>query len=412
MSGTKTAGDFGVVGFTEDAIEKVIQLMDPNGDGDIDLQELAASIRLFKRASATDKSSKAGKAVIKKLVEHMEAHGLSVKNLFDIMDESGDGTISGRELAEGLEQFAKPSAHQNISPEGFAVYLEVDQEEANSVILASEDANNDDHVDAKAKWDLYRDIVEKSKKTTVLSKNQIEMIRQYMDPNGDGAIDIFELEAGFKRASKSSMQDSIEDEVIPIINLLESYMNKRSMRLVDLFAEFDTDNSGSVSTEELREGLKRLASPPVKTSKTAKLRAEMMAAKKNGLASAAQKKREWMLDPTGWKKKHPPPPERSQTPPNIAPSSFSKPWNWHKTEAAKAHKLRLQEDRYEPPRALSAEPVSDGSCKICNGNYRSCAVYHHILEEANVNWTSSSSVTRRQVELQTIGPFHRSVDWK
>lgn len=40
------------------------------------------------------------------------------------------------------------------------------------------------------------------------------MIRQYMDPNGDGAIDIFELEAGFKRASKSSMQDSIEDEVL------------------------------------------------------------------------------------------------------------------------------------------------------------------------------------------------------
>ena len=48
----------------------------------------------------------------------------------------------------------------------------------------------------------------------MLSKNQIEMIRQYMDPNGDGAIDIFELEAGFKRASKSSMQDSIEDEVL------------------------------------------------------------------------------------------------------------------------------------------------------------------------------------------------------
>ena len=48
----------------------------------------------------------------------------------------------------------------------------------------------------------------------MLSKNQIEVIRQYMDPNGDGAIDIFELEAGFKRASKSSMQDSIEDEVL------------------------------------------------------------------------------------------------------------------------------------------------------------------------------------------------------
>lgn len=412
MSGTKTAGDFGCVGFTEDAIEKVIQLMDPNGDGDIDLQELAASIRLFKRASATDKSSKAGKAVIKKLVEHMEAHKLSVKGLFDIMDESGDGTISGRELAEGLEQFAKPSALQSVSSAGFAEYLGVAQEEATSIILASEDPNDDDHEDAKARWDVYRDIVEKSKKTTVLSKNQIEMIRQYMDPNGDGAIDIFELEAGFKRASKSSMQDSIEDEVIPIINLLESYMNKRSMRLVDLFAEFDTDNSGSVSTEELREGLKRLASPPVKTSKTAKLRAEMMAAKRNGLASAAQKKRAWMLDPTGWKKKHPPAPERSRTPPGIAPSSFSKPWNWHKTEAGKAHKLRLQEDRYEPPRALSAEPISDGSCKICNGNYRSCAVYHNILDEANVNWTSSSSVTRRQVELQTIGPFHRSVDWK
>ena len=37
-----------------------------------------------------------------------EAHKLSVKGLFDIMDESGDGTISGRELAEG-------ACHQGIS---------------------------------------------------------------------------------------------------------------------------------------------------------------------------------------------------------------------------------------------------------------------------------------------------------
>jgi len=227
MSGTRTGMDHGCVGFTADAIEKVIELMDPNGDGDIDLQELAASIRLFKRASATDKSSKAGKKVIKKLIEHMDAHGLTVRDLFHMIDTSGDGTISGKELAEGLELFAKPSAHKNLTPEGFAEYLGVEQDEANCMMLIAEDDSHEDHLDAKTKLDLYRDIVEKSKKVTVISKAEIDMIRHYMDPNGDGAVDIFELEAGFKRAGKSSMQDSIEDEVIPIINLLEGYMNKK-----------------------------------------------------------------------------------------------------------------------------------------------------------------------------------------
>ena len=84
---------------------------------------------------------------------------------------------------------------------------------------------------------------------------------------------------------------------------------------MDLFAEFDADNSGSVSREELREGLKRIASPPVRQSKVsssmrrcdeadcgaqaAKLRQEIMEAAKSKSASHKKKQREWMIDPTG-----------------------------------------------------------------------------------------------------------------
>merc|ERR1719324_1968935 len=111
--------------------------------------------------------------------------------------------------------------------------------------------------EAKAKLDEFRDKINQSQKVTVLTPKEIDTIKHYMDPNGDGSIDIHELEAAFKRANTSAMQDSLEVEVIPIINTLEQYMNRRAMRLVDLFAEFDADNSGSVSREELREGLKR-----------------------------------------------------------------------------------------------------------------------------------------------------------
>ena len=77
-------------------------------------------VRLFKRAAAMDKGDKAAKAVMKKLIDHMvcwnnqivlcflliigaqEAHGLTTKALFARMDKSGDGSISGRELAAGM----------------------------------------------------------------------------------------------------------------------------------------------------------------------------------------------------------------------------------------------------------------------------------------------------------------------
>ena len=97
--------------------------------------------------------------------------------------------------------------------------------------------------EARVKLDEFRDKVEKSQTVTVLSNKEIETIKHYMDPNGDGSIDLHELEAAFKRANTSAMQDSLEQEVIPIINTLEKYMNRRAMRLVSLLvyrANFDS----------------------------------------------------------------------------------------------------------------------------------------------------------------------------
>lgn len=404
-------------GFTEDSIDKVIELMDPNGDGDIDLEELGASIRLFKRAAAMDKNDREAKLVMKKLTAHMEAHGLTTKLLFAKIDKSGDGTISGRELGAGLAEFAKSGDYDNKPFDlGFSEHLGIELDEAQMIMHL---AGNGD-AEAKEKLDEFRNKVDLSKKTTVLSNKEIDAIRCYMDPNGDGSIDIYELEAAFKRANKTAMQDSLEGEVIPIINTLEMYMNRRAMRLIDLFSEFDTDDSGSVSRDELREGLKRIASPPVRQSKAAKIRAERAKQVRSNLKSREAQKRAWLIDPTGWKKRAQSAaelaPVRSATPAGLSSKKgplelgeYSKPWNWHLSAEAKEHRRRMTLDSYMPPRPKSTEPSR--RCPICNGSTGNCAEYHSMLDQSNT-LTATTTVTRKMTDVKLVGPFKQSVGWK
>ena len=116
--------------------------MDPNGDGDIEMRELDMAIRMFNRKRAVEKMEGEARRVMRKLMERIEARGMTIQDAFSVMDRSGDGIISGPELMDGLQEICSA---QDLNLEPFESRLakhlslergtEVSLEEAGDIVM-------------------------------------------------------------------------------------------------------------------------------------------------------------------------------------------------------------------------------------------------------------------------------------
>eukprot|EP00658_Telonema_sp_P-2_P000095 TRINITY_DN10031_c0_g1_i1.p1 TRINITY_DN10031_c0_g1~~TRINITY_DN10031_c0_g1_i1.p1 ORF type:complete len:140 (+),score=22.62 TRINITY_DN10031_c0_g1_i1:116-535(+) len=128
--------------------------------------------------------------------------------------------------------------------------------------------------------------------------------------------------------------------------------------------------------------------------------------------SKAQKYKNWLINPTGAKRRELrslAPVRRSQTPQGLSSSgklelgNYPKPWSWYATKEAKAHARRLREDSYVPPRPKSVGPSE--SCAICNGSTQHCSNYHAML-------STTATTNKTMVNFRMLGPFRQSVEWE
>ena len=79
-----------------------------------------------------------------------------------------------------------------------------------------------------------------------------------MDPNMDGHITRVEMKEAFKRAHLPPNALITEFLISKVMAKFESFMHDHQMKIEDLFASINKDDSGSIDAEEFEEGLKRM----------------------------------------------------------------------------------------------------------------------------------------------------------
>ena len=90
------------------------------------MEELDMAIRLFNRKKAVEKLEKEARVVMIKLKERIEDLGMTMTEVFEEMDTSGDGVLSGQELMEGLSTISsgKKERADTTFDEKFAAFLQ------------------------------------------------------------------------------------------------------------------------------------------------------------------------------------------------------------------------------------------------------------------------------------------------
>jgi len=274
----------GDVQFPRDGIDAVIKYMDPQGDGEIELEDMGAVVRAFNRRRAVAKLEKPAREVIRQIYECMNLKKMSIEDVFAIIDKSGDGCVSGVELVEGLNDVITT---QKFDPKNFEAdfgkELGITQEQVTDIM---EQARTGNREYIKMLGD-FRTKLEAKSSIKALSKKEIYMVRDYMDTEKDDRISVQELKKAFERAVQSPEHDRQEEQVGIVLGSLEAYMKKRRMRLMQLFEEMDTDNSGTLSVDELRAVLERMCAPTVKGNAVSELRE-----KKAALEKASKERKE------------------------------------------------------------------------------------------------------------------------
>ena len=103
--------------------------------------------------------------------------------------------------------------------------------------------------------ELHGGVVGGRQRGFAFTEQELTELLASMDPNGDGELDLAEVGTALRRAHKDP------EKAGAMMARLDEIVNSRQLRTVDLYRELDDDHSGTISLEELRDGLMRFARP-------------------------------------------------------------------------------------------------------------------------------------------------------
>ncbi|GMH70845.1 hypothetical protein TrST_g2624 [Triparma strigata] len=221
----KEAEEFG--GFSNYEIDVVVHFMDPGGDNCISLDEMMDAFRKSRRAKAVEKTTNKGRKVLRRILNMIKMLDLTLVDFFDIVDGVGknDGSISIKELKIGVKHLTAMARHMLLK--------EGKEEESMS----------------KA----YKE----------LSESEAVLLMKVADPSGEGELSLEEFKKAVEQSQELTEAQRIEARVGGVFKKLEKLMKDKGLRLQDLFLLFGGDD-GSITGQELKEGLVKLGLPSAK----------------------------------------------------------------------------------------------------------------------------------------------------
>jgi Ca2+-binding EF-hand superfamily protein len=162
----------------------------------INLIDLFRRLGVVNVNSANDHSTNNAEGLLRLLLERIQKNGLPIEEAFRHFDSDGDGIVSEEELLEGLE---KLNIFENIP-----------------------------------NWKL-----------------QIPVIVNKFDTNGDNSLNLKEF-FGFLGITDYS------PNTIQKMTKIFALSTDKGLSIVDIFTELDSDNTGVLTAENIKEGLSTL----------------------------------------------------------------------------------------------------------------------------------------------------------
>jgi Ca2+-binding EF-hand superfamily protein len=265
----------------------LIKYLDPDEDGDMELDELEAAMRkaditigrldiqekederLRLKTEKADAAMKAAAATPK-----LEFSEDEINSIANYLDSGGDGSV---EISEFESAFRK--ARRAIAVEAF--YVEAKQLTRKLIkILKDLDLSVDtwfDDMDTSFGEGVGGSVTAVELKnglatmkfppnTKRFTQADVVKLVRYLDPSGEGDMTIDEVKMAFDNVDAPSAADVLKGEVGSALGRLEKFMKDKGMRLVDLIAvlsgvENGDGTDGSMTTADLKKGLAKICAP-------------------------------------------------------------------------------------------------------------------------------------------------------
>ncbi|GMH65710.1 hypothetical protein TrST_g194 [Triparma strigata] len=275
-------------GFDETEIGLIMRFMDPNSDGELSFSEVKDAFRkLHEKTEAELVEEKVG-GILMRIEDFMKEKGLRMLNVFQEMDEDGSGAVTGDELIKGLLRLKEPSGKlkalikRKNEADAEAAALAIEQakkdEETRQSLKKMEDAGVSlvlSHLETfmKAKGLTVTTLchsIDPSGLGSVTSSDLVAAVEKMMQPSGasraalkrtrereSNRMAIAETKRAKARELMAKMKDMEDSGAIKCLTMIEAFMRKSCMRIVDIFSKMDNSGDGLVSAEELRAGLKK-----------------------------------------------------------------------------------------------------------------------------------------------------------
>ncbi|GMH53976.1 hypothetical protein TL16_g01576 [Triparma laevis f. inornata] len=275
-------------GFDETEIGLIMRFMDPNSDGELSYPEVKDAFRkLHEKTEAEMLEEKVG-GILMRIEDFMKEKGMRILNVFQEMDEDGSGAVTGDELILGLLRLKEPSGklkalikrknEADAEAAALAIEQEKKDEETKASLKKMEDAGVSlvlDHLEQfmKAKGLTVTTLcqsIDSEGTCDVDAEELVAAVEKMMQPSGASRAALKrtrEREAARMAASEAKrskarelmekMQDMEDSGALNCLTMIEAFMRKSCMRIIDIFSKMDASGDGLVSAEELRAGLKK-----------------------------------------------------------------------------------------------------------------------------------------------------------